>query len=146
MELETKAFGSEGHDTLEVKKAFEDFLAGFEAFKQSNDERLKGLEKRSADVLLDEKVDRINKALEGQQRHLDGLMLDAARPFMESVTLTIPWLKARSVGGAIMTIGHLVFAWHFAAMALRHGPRRVGAALLHTRSSAPAPSSNLAGA
>jgi HK97 family phage major capsid protein len=80
MELETKAFGGEGPGTLEVKKAFEDFLAGFEAFKQSNDERLKGLEKRSADVLLDEKVDRINRALEGQQRHLDTLLLEAARP------------------------------------------------------------------
>jgi HK97 family phage major capsid protein len=78
MELETKTFGNE--NGLEVKKAFEDFLAGFEAFKQGNDERLKGLEKRSADVLLDEKVDRIGKALEGQQRHLDTLLLDAARP------------------------------------------------------------------
>jgi HK97 family phage major capsid protein len=78
MELESKAFG---HDNgLEVKKAFEDFLAGFEAFKQGNDERLKGLEKRGGDVLLDEKVSRINQALENQQRHLDGLMLEAARP------------------------------------------------------------------
>ncbi|MBV9548274.1 MAG: phage major capsid protein [Alphaproteobacteria bacterium] len=78
MELESKAFG---HDnSLEVKRAFEDFLAGFEAFKQSNDERLKGLEKRAADVVLDEKVDRINTALEAQQRRLDTLMLEAARP------------------------------------------------------------------
>ncbi len=78
---------------------------------------------------------------------LQGLaMLDAGRPFMDSVNVTIPWLKSRTVGGAIMTIGHLVFAWHFAAMALRHGPRRVGAALLHTRSASPAPASNLAGA
>ncbi len=78
MELESKAFG---HDNgLEVKKAFEDFLAGFEAFKQSNDERLKGLEKRGGDVLLDEKVARINQALETQGRHLDALLLDAARP------------------------------------------------------------------
>jgi HK97 family phage major capsid protein len=80
MELEAKAFGVDAPDTLEMKKAFEDFLGNFEAFKQGNDERLKGLEKRSADVLLDEKVERINKALEGQQRHLDTLLLDAARP------------------------------------------------------------------
>lgn len=67
---------------------------------------------------------------------LQGLaMLDAAKPFMESVRVTLPWLQSRSIGGAIMTLGHLVFAFHFVAMALRHGPRRVGAALLHTTSS-----------
>ncbi len=55
-------------------------------------------------------------------------MLDAARPFMESVTLTLPYLQARSVGGALMTLGHLVFAFHFVAMVLRYGPRRLGAA------------------
>ena len=80
MELEAKAFGVDAPNNLEVKKAFEDFLAGFEAFKQGNDERLKGLEKRSGDVVLDEKVDRINRALDTQQRHLDSLLLDAARP------------------------------------------------------------------
>jgi len=60
---------------------------------------------------------------------LQGLaMLDASRPFMESVTLTLPYLKARSIGGALMTLGHVVFAFHFIAMVLRFGPRRLGAA------------------
>lgn len=56
---------------------------------------------------------------------LQGLaMLDAARPFMESVEVTLPYLKARSVGGTLMTLGHLVFAAHF-LMALRgQGPLR----------------------
>lgn len=45
---------------------------------------------------------------------LQGLaMLDAARPFMESVTLTIPYLKARSIGGALMVLGHVAFVVHF---------------------------------
>jgi HK97 family phage major capsid protein len=79
MDMETKAFGGE---SMEVKKAFEDFLAGFEAFRQSNDERLAGLERRSGDVLLDEKVARINQALESQQRHLDTLLLEQARPVL----------------------------------------------------------------
>ena len=56
-------------------------------------------------------------------------MLDAARSFNESVTLTAPWLKSRSVGGSLMTLGHLVFVGHFFAMALRFGPHRTGAAL-----------------
>jgi len=56
-------------------------------------------------------------------------MLDAARPFMDSVAVTLPYLKARSVGGALMVAGHLVFAAHFAAMVLRFGPRRERPAL-----------------
>ncbi|MYM22633.1 hypothetical protein GTP46_08240 [Duganella sp. FT135W] len=72
---------------------------------------------------------------------LQGLaMLDATQPFIESVKVTLPYLKSRSVGGAIMTVGHLVFAAHFVAMVLRHGPARTGAALLHT------PTAKLAGA
>jgi cytochrome c oxidase cbb3-type subunit I len=65
---------------------------------------------------------------------LQGLyMLDAARPFMDSVTVTLPYLKARSVGGSLMVLGHLVFAGHFAVMALKHGPKRTSAALLSFR-------------
>lgn len=64
---------------------------------------------------------------------LQGLaQLDATKPFIESVMVSMPYLKSRSVGGSLMTLGHLVFACHFAAMAFRHGPARTGAALLHT--------------
>ncbi|MGB7480877.1 MAG: cbb3-type cytochrome c oxidase subunit I [Burkholderiaceae bacterium] len=69
---------------------------------------------------------------------LQGLaMLDASKPFMDSVHVTIPYLKARSIGGAVMTLGHLVFAFHFIAMAFRHGPQRIGAALFHKKPAAP---------
>jgi cytochrome c oxidase cbb3-type subunit I len=45
---------------------------------------------------------------------LQGLiLLDPARPFIDSVTATLPWLRGRSIGGALMTAGHLVFAYHF---------------------------------
>src|SRR5690606_23851018 len=65
---------------------------------------------------------------------LQGLaMLDASRPLMDSVRVTMPYLAGRPVGGAIMTLGHLVFAVHFALMALRYGPRRVGPALLQRK-------------
>jgi cytochrome c oxidase cbb3-type subunit 1 len=61
---------------------------------------------------------------------LQGLaMLDAARPFMDSVKVTIPWLEGRSLGGALMTLGHLVFAAHFLAMVLVLGPQRSRPAL-----------------
>lgn len=65
---------------------------------------------------------------------LQGLyMLDASRPFMDSVLVTMPWLEGRTLGGALMTLGHLVFAVHFVLMALRYGTSRIGPALLHTR-------------
>ena len=40
-------------------------------------------------------------------------MLDAAVPFTESMRITIPYLQARTVGGSLMVLGHLVFATHF---------------------------------
>jgi len=40
-------------------------------------------------------------------------MLDATRPFMDSVTLMAPYLKARSIGGGLMALGHIVFVIHF---------------------------------
>jgi cytochrome c oxidase cbb3-type subunit 1 len=57
-------------------------------------------------------------------------MLNKDLPFMDSVTLTIPYLQARSVGGALMTLGHLVFAVHFFMIGWKFGPRRLGASLL----------------
>jgi cytochrome c oxidase cbb3-type subunit 1 len=49
-------------------------------------------------------------------------MLDATRPFEDSVTLLKPYLEGRSVGGALMTAGHLLFSAHFTAMLLRRSP------------------------
>lgn len=46
-------------------------------------------------------------------------MLDATRPFADSVRITIPYLAARSAGGGLMVLGHLLFAAHFAVALLR---------------------------
>jgi cytochrome c oxidase cbb3-type subunit 1 len=63
---------------------------------------------------------------------LQGLAkLDASLPFMDSVRVTIPYLESRSIGGGLMTLGHIVFAFHFMSMALRYGRKRVGPALFH---------------
>ena len=77
MELENKAANPAAP---EVKQAFDDFLASFEAFKAANDERLKQLETRSADAVTEDKVARIDKALVEQKKALDELTLSAARP------------------------------------------------------------------
>ena len=51
-------------------------------------------------------------------------LLDADMPFMDIVRMTLPYLEARTIGGALMTLGHLVFAVHFIAMLRRSGERR----------------------
>jgi HK97 family phage major capsid protein len=57
-------------------------MAMFEEFKASNDERLASMGRR-ADVLLDEKVDRINGALDAQMKRIDDLALKSARPALD---------------------------------------------------------------
>lgn len=53
---------------------------------------------------------------------LQGLsLLSPDKPFLESVTVTLPWLYGRSIGGALMTLGHLVFATHMVLFALPSG-------------------------
>ncbi|MEA2990506.1 MAG: hypothetical protein QOG83_3217, partial [Alphaproteobacteria bacterium] len=54
-----------------------EMMRAFEALKQANDENLAALERRSADPLLDEKVERINADL---TRRIDELTLKNARP------------------------------------------------------------------
>ena len=50
-------------------------------------------------------------------------LIDGSVPFMDTVRLTIPYLEARTIGGAMMTAGHLVFATHFLMLLLGHGRR-----------------------
>jgi cytochrome c oxidase cbb3-type subunit 1 len=57
-------------------------------------------------------------------------MLDAARPFMDSVSVLTPYLLARTFGGLLMTAGHFLFAYHFFAMVLERGPLRSGRAVI----------------
>src|ERR1700744_6277264 len=77
MELETKDGAG---DSREIKNAFGDFLRAFEEFKGANDARLDELEKRGGDVIAEEKVDRISKALVEQKKLIDELTLAAQRP------------------------------------------------------------------
>ncbi|WP_375458421.1 phage major capsid protein [uncultured Enterovirga sp.] len=65
----------------DVADAFEDFARGFDAFRQTNDERLSQIESRhGADILTDEKLARIDGALDDAKRRLDRLQLDGRRP------------------------------------------------------------------
>ena len=65
----------------EVAQAFDEFARTFDAFRQTNDDRLDQIETRlSADVLTDEKLARIDSALDDAQRRLDRLQIEGRRP------------------------------------------------------------------
>jgi len=65
----------------EVDRAFDDFRSGFEEWKAENDRRLAEIERRgAADPLIEEKMARIDRAMEESRRLADGLALKAARP------------------------------------------------------------------
>ncbi|NVN87019.1 MAG: phage major capsid protein [Rhodopseudomonas sp.] len=75
--LETKAGFASAQD------AQDELLRSHEDFKSANDERLAAIERRRADVLLEEKVDRINGAIDARLRRVEDLALKQARPALE---------------------------------------------------------------
>jgi len=65
----------------DVSVAFDEFMGAFEAFKDTNDERLAQIERRmAADVVTTDKLSRIDRALDEQKRTVDELAHRAARP------------------------------------------------------------------
>ncbi len=77
MSKETKMTAATG----DSRAVMGELLAAFEQFKQANDQRLAEIETRAAaDVLLEDKVARIDKALDSQKSALDRLVHEAARP------------------------------------------------------------------
>lgn len=61
--------------------AQDDLRYSFESYRLANDERLAEIESRgAADPLLDEKVARIDAALDETKRRIDRVALDRARP------------------------------------------------------------------
>ncbi len=65
----------------EVRDALDEFMGAFESFKEANDERLDEIEKKLvADPVTEDKVERINRALDRQKKTVDELALALARP------------------------------------------------------------------
>ena len=71
-ELETKA-----GIPLDAVVTHAEMMRAFEAFKETNDQRL---EKRAGDVVVEEKLARINSTIDAQARRLDEITLKSARP------------------------------------------------------------------
>lgn len=65
-----------------LKTAQEDFAKTFAAFKSANDQRLSEIESKQSDGLTSDKVERINAALDDQQKRIDRLSLTLSRPSM----------------------------------------------------------------
>src|SRR6188768_3379747 len=77
--LETKA--GAGSD---IAALFSEFSTAFEEFKRTNDQRLGEIEKRgSADGLLEGKLDRLNRVLDGHKAALDRAQAERGRPAIE---------------------------------------------------------------
>ncbi|MBI1203998.1 MAG: phage major capsid protein [Rhodopseudomonas sp.] len=78
----------ETHNSLETKSGIPldamvthaEMMRAFEAFKETNDERLALAEKKTADVVLDDKLARIDAAMDAQAKRLDEIALKSARP------------------------------------------------------------------
>ncbi len=77
--IETKAAHQDAGDDATL--AFADFARAFEAFRETNDERLGQIESRlGADVITEEKLARIDRTLDQTKSRLDQLALKAKRP------------------------------------------------------------------
>lgn len=70
--------------SAETRAALGEVMTVFEAFKAANDERLAELDAKAAgDVLLEEKLGRIDRDLTQQKSALDRLLSEQARPALE---------------------------------------------------------------
>ena len=82
-QLEIKA--TTGKGTGDVSGMFNEFMSAFEEFKHTNDDRLNELEKRgSSDVIVEDKLTRLNVALDGHKSALDRVVLERSRPNLEA--------------------------------------------------------------
>ncbi len=79
-ELETKAGIPAAAAASDAAVTHAEMMRVFEAFKEANDERLAGRGRHGADVLLEEKLARIDKTLNSQVRRLDDIALRQTRP------------------------------------------------------------------
>jgi len=67
--------------TADANEAFATFMRGFEHYKAENDLRLKSIEAgRGTDVIVEEKMARLDAALDAAQKRMDAFAVKAGRP------------------------------------------------------------------
>ncbi len=85
--LEIKAIAEK--NSGDVNGMFNEFMSAFEEFKHTNDARLGELEKRgSSDVVVEDKLNRLNAALDGHKSALDRAVAERSRPTLEGIGRT----------------------------------------------------------
>ena len=109
MRKETKAAPAGAQDAL--MRAFEDFKAG-------NDARLNAIERKRGDVLLEEKVDRIDRALSEQKAMIERAALAGRRPGLSADPVLS---EHKSAWNAYLRRGDLSALTQFEAKALSVG-------------------------
>jgi HK97 family phage major capsid protein len=119
---------TETKGTGDMAVAFSEFMNAFEVFKETNDRRLADLELRSSDVLTEEKLERIDAALDQQKSRLDALSLKAGRPPLGGTdTSRQPGeLEHRAAFSAYMRSGAEARLAHLEAKAMSAGTGSAG--------------------
>ncbi|HYF21858.1 MAG TPA: phage major capsid protein [Caulobacteraceae bacterium] len=87
----------------EVRAAMHEVMAAFEAFKAANDARLDEIEKKRGDGLLEEKVARIDQALQSAQGRLDRALYESRRPPIEGGRAAEPDERKAAFEGYLKT-------------------------------------------
>ncbi|MGJ8526905.1 phage major capsid protein [Maritalea sp.] len=78
-DLEVKAHArADAND--DVTHLFDDFMHAFDEFKSTNNARLMAIETKNDDVLFDQKLDRLNAAMDNQKATMDHLLGQKMRP------------------------------------------------------------------
>src|SRR3569623_3836917 len=81
-EIKATAGGQAG----DVADRFGEFMTAFDEFKRTNDQRLLQIEKRgTTDTVTEDKLTRLNVALDGAKSALDRATLERARPRLEGL-------------------------------------------------------------
>lgn len=102
--LETKAFANASDASIDGM--FGDFMSAFEEFKATNDNRLDELEKRgSSDGLLHDKIDRLNKFMDGKKSAYGQKALEQARPQLEAGRPNVMGIEQKEAFAAYMKRG-----------------------------------------
>jgi HK97 family phage major capsid protein len=71
--------------STDINAQYDDLLRAFEAFKETNDDRVAQLEQRmGADVVTTDRLARIEGAMDAHKRNLDEMVLKAQRPMLGS--------------------------------------------------------------
>ena len=126
--LETKSYESKSGIPLDAVVTHAEMMRAFEAFKETNDQRLALEQKRAGDGLIADKLARIDAAIDAQARRLDEMTLKSARPALggDKVTRSAVALEHKQAFDAYMRGGDAVGLAALEAKALSIGSNADG--------------------